>query len=32
MSVDYSELGLAGVFQKPIDGKALITILRARLG
>ena len=32
MSVDYSELGLAGVFQKPIDGKSLITILKARLG
>lgn len=32
MSTDYSGLGLAGVFQKPIDGNALITILRARLG
>ena len=31
MSVDYSGLGLAGVFQKPIDGKSLVTILRARL-
>ena len=32
MSTDYSGLGLAGVFQKPIDPTALITILRARLG
>ncbi|MBT8479299.1 MAG: response regulator [Gemmatimonadetes bacterium] len=32
VSVDYSGLGLAGVFQKPIDGKSLITILKARLG
>ena len=31
MSTDYSGLGLAGVFQKPIDPNALITILRARL-
>jgi len=31
ISVDYSALGLAGVFQKPIDGKSLVTILRARL-
>ena len=31
MSTDYSGLGLAGVFQKPVDGKALLTILRARL-
>ena len=31
MSTDYSGLGLAGVFQKPIDGNALIMILRARL-
>ena len=31
ISIDYSALGLAGVFQKPIDGKSLITILRARL-
>jgi DNA-binding response OmpR family regulator len=32
MSVDYAGLGLAGVFQKPIDGRSLITILRSRLG
>ena len=31
LSMDYGALGLAGVFQKPIDGKSLITILRARL-
>jgi len=31
ISVDYSALGLAGVFQKPIDGKSLVTILKARL-
>jgi DNA-binding response OmpR family regulator len=30
-SVDYSRLGLAGVFQKPIDGRSLVAILRARL-
>jgi DNA-binding response OmpR family regulator len=32
MSMDYGELGLAGVFQKPIDGRSLVTILRSRLG
>ena len=31
MSTDDSGLGLAGVFQKPIDGNALVMILRARL-
>lgn len=31
VSVDYSGLGLAGVFQKPIDGRSLVTILRTRL-
>jgi len=31
ISVDYSALGLAGVFQKPIDGRSLVTILKARL-
>jgi len=31
MSMDYGALGLAGVFQKPIDGRSLITILKARL-
>jgi DNA-binding response OmpR family regulator len=32
MNMDYSGLGLAGVFQKPIDGRSLVTILRSRLG
>ena len=32
MSIDYGALGLAGVFQKPIDGRSLVTILKARLG
>ena len=32
ISMDYAALGLAGVFQKPIDGKSLVTILKARLG
>jgi DNA-binding response OmpR family regulator len=32
MSMDYGALGLAGVFQKPIDGRSLVTILKARLG
>ncbi|MCK5448865.1 MAG: response regulator [Gemmatimonadetes bacterium] len=31
LSMDYSALGLAGVFQKPIDGRSLVTILKARL-
>ena len=31
-SIDYGALGLAGVFQKPIDGRSLVTILKARLG
>lgn len=31
LSMDYSSLGLAGVFQKPIDGKVLVTILKSRL-
>ena len=31
MSMDYGALGLAGVFQKPIDGRSLVTILKARL-
>lgn len=30
-SVDYRDLGLAGVFQKPIDGRSLVAILRSRL-
>jgi len=31
MSTDYSALGLAGVFQKPINGTVLTTILKSRL-
>ena len=31
ISMDYGALGLAGVFQKPIDGRSLVTILKARL-
>ncbi len=31
MSTDYADLGLAGVFQKPIDHHHLLTILRTKL-
>ena len=31
-TTDYSELGLAGVFQKPLDPDKLISTLRAKLG
>jgi DNA-binding response OmpR family regulator len=31
-AVDTSELGLQGVFQKPIDPKILLRLLRAKLG
>ncbi|MCL7971788.1 MAG: response regulator [marine benthic group bacterium] len=31
LSTDYSALGLAGVFQKPINGTVLTTILKSRL-
>ena len=31
MSTDYAELGLTGVFQKPIDPETLLTILRKKL-
>ncbi|MBN1918726.1 MAG: response regulator [Verrucomicrobia bacterium] len=31
LSADYSELGLTGVFQKPIDPETLLTILRKKL-
>ena len=31
MTVDYAELGLAGVFQKPIDNTTLLSILKANL-
>jgi len=32
MNTDYASLGLAGVFQKPIDPDMLISVLRAQLG
>jgi DNA-binding response OmpR family regulator len=32
MTTDYSELGLAGVFQKPIENEKLLSILKAKLG
>jgi two-component system, chemotaxis family, chemotaxis protein CheY len=31
MSTDYNELGLAGVFQKPIDPDNLLNVLRTKL-
>lgn len=31
MAADYSSLGLAGIFQKPIDSERLLTILDAKL-
>lgn len=31
MNVDYSSLGLAGLFQKPIDPATLLTVLRTQL-
>lgn len=31
LSTDYAELGLAGVFQKPIDNNTLLTILKSKL-
>jgi DNA-binding response OmpR family regulator len=32
LSADYMTLGLAGVFQKPIDRNSLLAVLKARLG
>ena len=32
LSVDYSQLGLAGVLQKPVNPRTLISALKARLG
>ena len=32
MTTNVRELGLAGVFQKPIDPETLLSVLRARLG
>ena len=31
LSTDYSELGLAGVLQKPLDNNTLLTILKTKL-
>lgn len=31
LNIDYAELGLSGVFQKPIDNQQLLTVLKARL-
>jgi two-component system nitrogen regulation response regulator NtrX len=31
LSTDYQSLGLVGVFQKPIDGEHLISVLKSRL-
>ncbi len=31
MATDYSDLGLAGVFQKPIDNERLLSILNTKL-
>jgi DNA-binding response OmpR family regulator len=30
-NVDYSELGFAGVFQKPVDTRRLLNVLKAKL-
>jgi DNA-binding response OmpR family regulator len=30
-STDYSELGLSGVFQKPVNAKALLNIIRTKM-
>lgn len=31
LNIDYSELGLSGVFQKPIDNQQLLAVLKAKL-
>jgi len=31
LTADYTELGLAGLFQKPVDPKTLLTVLKAKL-
>ncbi|MBM4062004.1 MAG: response regulator [Planctomycetes bacterium] len=31
-ATDYSELGLAGVFQKPVEARVLLAALKAKLG
>lgn len=32
LSADHMALGLAGIFQKPIDRNSLLTVIKARLG
>ena len=32
LTTDYTQLGLAGLFQKPVDPGVLLTILKRRLG
>ncbi len=32
MNIDYNELGLSGVFQKPIDNQQLLSVLKTKLG
>ncbi|MDY7107672.1 MAG: response regulator [Planctomycetota bacterium] len=31
LSTDYESLGLAGVFQKPVDGEKLVSVLKSKL-
>jgi hypothetical protein len=31
VTIDYAELGLTGVFQKPIDGPQLLAVLKSKL-
>jgi FixJ family two-component response regulator len=31
VTIDYAELGLAGVFQKPINNQQLLTVLKTKL-
>jgi len=31
LNIDYNELGLSGVFQKPIDNQQLLAVLRSKL-
>jgi DNA-binding response OmpR family regulator len=31
LTADYTELGLSGLFQKPVDPKTLLTVLKAKL-
>lgn len=31
VTIDYNELGLSGVFQKPIDNQQLLAVLKAKL-